>query len=76
METSTTTSKGQIVIPRKLRAKYGIKPGTKVGFVEKDGELIIKALTKKHFESLAGWLQDSPDLIAELLKEKKIERES
>lgn len=75
METSTTTSKGQIVIPRKLRAKYGIKPGTKVGFVEKDGELIIKALTKKHFESLAGWLQDSPDLIAELLKEKKTERE-
>jgi AbrB family looped-hinge helix DNA binding protein len=75
METSTTTSKGQIVIPRKLRAKYGIKPGTKVGFLEKDGELVIKALTKKHFESLAGWLKDGPDLIAELMKEKKTERE-
>lgn len=75
METSTTTNKGQIVVPKKFRRKYGIAPGTKVGFIEKDGNLIIKALNKEYFESLAGWLKDGPDLIEELMKEKKIERE-
>jgi len=44
METSITTSKGQVVIPKRLRRKYGIKPGTKVGFIDKNGEIILKAL--------------------------------
>ena len=74
METSVTTKKGQIVIPRKYRRKYGIAPGTKIGFIEKDGNLIIKALNKEYFESLAGWLKEV-DLLEELAKEKKIERE-
>jgi len=74
METLVTTKKGQIVIPRKYRRKYGIAPGTKIGFIEKDGNLIIKALNKEYFESLAGWLKEG-DLLEELAKEKKIERE-
>ncbi len=73
MESSIINSKGQIVIPKKIRTKYGIKPGTKIGFIEKDNMLILKPLTKKHFESLAGWLQDAPDLIADLMNEKKEE---
>ena len=75
METSVTTPKGQILVPRKLRAKYGIKPGTKIGFIEKDGNLILKALNKEYFESLAGWLKGDGDLLAELMKEKAREKE-
>ena len=75
METSVTTNKGQIVIPKKYRKKYGIKPGTKIGFVEKDGNLIIRAINKDFFESFAGILKGEGDLLAELMKEKKIERE-
>lgn len=75
METSITTTKGQVVIPRKLRRKYGIKPGTKVAFLDKDGEIIIRALTKDYFEGLAGWLKGDGDILAELMKEKKKERE-
>ncbi|MFZ1320842.1 MAG: AbrB/MazE/SpoVT family DNA-binding domain-containing protein [Ignavibacteria bacterium] len=74
METSITTPKGQIVVPKKLRAKYGIKPGTKVAFIEKDGELILKALNKNYFDSLAGWLPEKGDPISELMKEKKKEK--
>jgi AbrB family looped-hinge helix DNA binding protein len=74
METSIATSKGQILIPRKLRAKYGIKPGTKVAFIEKGGELIVKALSKEYFDSLAGWLPEEGDPLAELMKEKQIEK--
>jgi AbrB family looped-hinge helix DNA binding protein len=75
METAITSLKGQILVPRKLRAKYGLKPGTKVAFIEKDGELIIRALNKAFFESFAGILKGDGDLIDELMKEKKRERE-
>jgi len=73
MKTSITTSKGQVVIPRKLRRKYGIKPGTKVAFHDKNGEIVIKALTKEYFESFAGFLKG--DVLGELMKEKRKERE-
>lgn len=74
METSITTNKGQIVIPKRYRKKLGIKPGTKVGFIEDEkGNLIIKALNKEYFDSLAGWLKG--DVLDELMKEKEKERE-
>jgi len=75
METSITTTKGQIVVPRKLRTKYGIKPGTKVAFIEKDGELIIRALNKAYFDSFSGLLKGENDVLAELMKEKEKERD-
>ncbi len=74
METSITTNKGQIVVPKKLRRKYGIRRGVKVAFIEKNGELVIKALNKAYFENLAGWLKGDGDPIAELMKEKQIEK--
>jgi len=41
MEESTMTSKGQIVVPAKLRRRYGLKPGTKVYFIERDDEILF-----------------------------------
>ena len=75
METSITTNKGQVVVPKKLRRKYGIRRGVKVAFIEKNGELVIKAMDKAYFESFAGILKGDGDPIAELMKEKAIERE-
>ena len=34
METGYVTSKGQLVIPSKMRRKFGIRPGTRVNFFE------------------------------------------
>mgnify|MGYP001619357431 FL=1 len=76
METSITTNKGQIVIPKLYRKKFGIKPGTKVGFIERDGNLIIRALNKEFFEGFAGILKGEGDVIAELMKEKSREKEA
>jgi AbrB family looped-hinge helix DNA binding protein len=75
MESSVLTSKGQIVIPKNIRKKYGIKPGTRILFVEKDGDITIRALTKEYFKSVAGWLKDGGDILDELMKEKKREIE-
>jgi AbrB family looped-hinge helix DNA binding protein len=40
-ETATVTSKSMINIPAKIRRKYGIKEGTRVVFVEEEGQLIL-----------------------------------
>ena len=42
---STVTTKGQVVIPAKLRRKFGIRKGTLVAFVEEDHRLILQPLT-------------------------------
>ncbi len=46
METSRVSTKGQIVIPSRLRKKYGFKTGEKVTFIEEDKYIIIKPKTK------------------------------
>lgn len=42
MLTSSVTTKGQVTIPAELRARLGIKPGDRVGFVETDGKVEIR----------------------------------
>ena len=56
MDTSIVTIKGQIVVPAKIRRKFGIRKGTKIAFIEQHGKLIIQPLDKSYFDSLAGVL--------------------
>ncbi len=42
MLSSSVTTKGQVTIPAKLRGKLGIKPGDRVGFVERNGKVEIQ----------------------------------
>lgn len=73
-EVSTVTTKGQLVIPAKLRRKYGIRKGTKVVFVEEDKRLVLQPLTREFIQSLCGWLKGSKAL-EYLLEERKKDRE-
>ena len=54
MEESTITTKGQIVIPAKLRRRYGLKPGTKVYFIERNDEILFQPQTKEFIRSVHG----------------------
>jgi AbrB family looped-hinge helix DNA binding protein len=40
--TSSVTSKGQVTIPAELRAKLGIQPGDRVGFLEENGRIVLQ----------------------------------
>ena len=42
MNSSVLTTKGQIVIPKELRDKYKLNPGTKVFFEETAAGIILK----------------------------------
>lgn len=71
---STVTTKGQLVIPSKLRRKYGIRRGTRVAFVEDGTRLVLQPLTKDYVHSLRGLLKGEPLPLKTLLEERKRER--
>ncbi|MBF8294181.1 MAG: hypothetical protein HW389_726 [Bacteroidetes bacterium] len=75
MDTSVVTTKGQIVVPAKIRRKFGIKKGTKIAFIEQNGKLIIQALDKSYFEALAGVLGTEGKMLKSLMEDKKKERD-
>ncbi len=72
-ETSIVTTKGQLVIPVKLRRKYGIRKGTRVVFVEEGDRLLLQPLTKEFIEGLCGSLRGSRAL-EHLLAERRKDR--
>lgn len=75
METAYVTSKGQLVIPARLRHRYGIKPGTKICFVERDNEILFQPVTKEYIRSVHGMLKSETSVIQELLKERARDKE-
>ena len=75
MEKSVVTSKGQVVIPSKLRCKYGIKPGTRIQFYEVNGEIRLAPITPELIDKNIGLLGTKGRLLHTLLEEKKRERE-
>ena len=68
MEIAYVTSKGQLVIPARLRKRHGIKPGTKIGFIERDGEIVIQPITKEFIRSVCGMLKSQSSATGELMK--------
>jgi AbrB family looped-hinge helix DNA binding protein len=75
METSILTSKGQLLIPKRLRSKYGIKSGVKVAFIETDKGLMLKAMDEAYFDQFAGLLREVVPSTAEFKKWKNEEKE-
>ena len=75
METGYVTSKGQLVIPSKLRRKFGIKPGTRVNFCEERDGIKIIPVTAETIDANKGFLQTKGKLLKALMDEKKKERE-
>jgi AbrB family looped-hinge helix DNA binding protein len=73
-EVSTVTTKGQLVIPSKLRRKYAIQKGTQVAFVEEESRLILQPLTPDFVRRLRGSLKGEPSALKRLLEDRKRER--
>jgi AbrB family looped-hinge helix DNA binding protein len=74
VETSIVTSKGQLVIPARLRRRFGIKKGTPIAFVEDDGRIIVQPVTREFIRGLRGSLKGEPSALDVLLQERKRER--
>jgi len=75
MEKAYVTSKGQLVIPARLRRRYGIKPGTKVCFIERDNEILFQPVTKEYIRSVCGMLSSDTSVTQGLLNERSKDKE-
>ena len=74
-EVSTVTTKGQLVIPSKLRRKYAIREGTQVAFLEEQNRLVLQPLTPEFIRGLRGSLKAEPSALKHLLEDRKRERD-
>ncbi|MBM4046422.1 MAG: AbrB/MazE/SpoVT family DNA-binding domain-containing protein [Planctomycetes bacterium] len=82
MEASWVTSKGQLVIPAKIRRRFNIKKGTRVNFIEQDGRIVLQPVTREYIRSFRGIFKLRPgekrvtqELIEEHAEEVRREEE-
>ena len=75
METAVVTTKGQVVIPSRIRHKLGIKRGTKVCFLQQGKDLVLRPVTDDYIDGIKGSLGTEGKALKALTAEKKKERE-
>jgi AbrB family looped-hinge helix DNA binding protein len=74
IQTSVVTTKGQLVIPARLRKRLGIKKGTLVSIVEENGRIVVQPVTREFIRGLRGSLKGGPSALDDLIEERKRER--
>lgn len=77
MNSAYVSSKGQLVVPSRIRRRYGIEPGTRINFVEEDGLIILQPVTKEYIDSFCGIFRTKPggrSAVKEHLEERRRER--
>jgi len=71
MITSSVSTKGQLVIPNKLRKKYGIEPHSKVQWIDTGQGLMLIPLTGDPVTSSRGMLKGTKVSTRSLLEARR-----
>ena len=74
METVNFGTKGQVVIPRRLRKEFEIENGTKATVVSTPEGILLKPITRSYIKSLRGSLKGTKAMET-FMAERKRERE-
>ena len=72
---AVVTANGQVVIPAKLRYRLGIKKGTKLYVEERNGEIVLRPLTKEYFQKMCGILKSKTSMTQALIEERARDKE-
>jgi AbrB family looped-hinge helix DNA binding protein len=75
MTTTVVTTKGQVVIPSKIRRKFNIKKGTRLHIEENGEEIILKPVNAAYFNKIAGILPTKGKLSRSLLEDRAKDKE-
>jgi AbrB family looped-hinge helix DNA binding protein len=76
-ESAYVTSKGQVVVPARLRRKFGIKAGTRLNFSAQGRQIVVQPVTKEYISSFRGIFKLKPgekSAVQELLEDRAKER--
>jgi AbrB family looped-hinge helix DNA binding protein len=73
LETVSFGTKGQVVIPRRLRREFEIESGTKATVVATADGILLKPITRTYIKSLRGKYQHLPllETLEEIKREEK-----
>ena len=74
MADARVSRNGQIVIPSHIRDRYGIRPGTKVCFIEREQEVVFRPFTRDLVRKTCGMLKGRTSATGELLKVRAKDR--
>jgi AbrB family looped-hinge helix DNA binding protein len=47
LNSAKITAKGRLTVPSRIRRRFGIKPGTRVNFVEEGDRIIFQPVTRE-----------------------------
>ena len=78
MNSAYVTSKGQLVVPSRIRRRFGIKPGTRINFVEEGDRIIFQPVTREYIRSFRGMFKLKPgekSVVQEHLEDRRKERD-
>jgi AbrB family looped-hinge helix DNA binding protein len=75
MPVAVMSPKGQVLIPKKIREKYGVKPGCKVQILEGGDGIVIRSVPEDPIAAACGFLEGDFSLTEDLLAEHQRERE-
>ena len=75
MKTATVSKEGWIEVPKEMRVKYNLRPGSKVQIVDYGDGMGIIPLPEDPITALRGIFADSPWLTDDLLRDRKHIRE-
>jgi len=70
MYQARVSAKGWVVIPKPLREKYGLRPGTYLQIVDDGHTLTLVPLPDDPVQALHGMLAGEASLTADLLEER------
>ena len=78
MDSAYVTSKGQLVVPSAIRRRFGIKPGTRINFVQEGDRIIFQPVTREYIRSFRGMFKQKPgdkSVLQEHYEERRAERD-
>ncbi len=68
---TTVSTKGQLVIPARIREALGIEPGDRVALTIEDGVILLRPVSERLVEETCGMFAGSRSMADELQKERR-----
>jgi AbrB family looped-hinge helix DNA binding protein len=75
MAIAQVSPKGQVLIPKRIRDKYGVKPGSSVQILEEPQGIVIRSAPEDPIKAACGFLEGDFSLTQDLIWEHQKEQE-